>query len=118
VSLAEAIMDCSVPLTGIRFTPASIVDGRITQKPEEFRFKFTGSVQSLTGRELQRLLEGQRNSGRQKLYTDKDLFTVQTSECKLADRVLYKNATYQVDRVSDWEDIGGYFRVELERMTR
>ena len=114
--LSGAIEDCSVPLIGIRFIKPPVMNGRIVAKPIEVRFPFTGSFQPLTDRELRRLPEGMRNQGRAKIYTSTDLKTVDNSAAQIPDRVLYKDVTYHVDRVNDWDDLGGYFKVEVVRM--
>lgn len=111
--LQDAIEDCSVDLVGTRFASPTVVNGRVTAKAIESTFDFRGSIQPLSGRELKQLPEGSRDQNRKKLYTATELFTVRSSASKLPDHVTYKGETFIVDKVADWDDLGGYFRVEL-----
>ena len=114
--LGDAILDCSVPLVAVRHSRAAIEDGRVVSKPVEKRIQFEGSFQPLTDKQLRQLPEGQRNEGRAKLFTTFELKTVDTSEARIPDRVEYKGVTYKVDKVQDWMDLGGYYKVEVVRM--
>lgn len=116
--LSCAIEECSVDLLGIRFLSPVVDKGRIASKPREERFPFRGSFQPMNQRELLLLPEGMRDQGRAKLYTTTRLHTVETSDFDLPDRVQYNGVTYKVERVDDWHELGGYYRVELVRMDR
>jgi hypothetical protein len=65
---------------------------------------------------MQRPPEGSLNTGRAKIYTLLELKTTETSATTIADRVVYKGVTYQVEKVEDWFDLGGFFKVEVVRM--
>lgn len=116
--LTCAIDQCSVLLDGVRFLPAPVVRGRVTDRPRRFEFKFHGSFQPMAQKELELLPEGFRDKGVAKLYTEHELFTDGDSECGLPDLVIYRGVTYQVERVDDWLELGGYYKVLLRRTDR
>ena len=114
--LGPAVLGCSVPLVAIQFIPAPITNGKMVAKPEEKRIDFEGSFQPITNKTMERPPEGSLNTGRAKIYTPFELKTTETSATTIADRVVYKGVTYQVDKVEDWFDLGGFFKVEVVRM--
>ena len=116
--LADAILDCAVTLQVTRFYPPEVRNGRVQSAPREKVFSIKGSMQPMKGRELQTLPEGLRTQGVAKLYTQEPLFTVRTSECDLPDHVLYRDVTYVVTEVDDWDELGGYHKVLLVRRER
>ncbi len=116
--LGEAIADCSVTIVVQRFRRTPVVQGRKQIGSAFDTFECQASIQPMSNRELQQLPEGQRNSGRIKGYTTEELKTVQTSDCKQPDRLEYRGVTYEIDKVDDWMDLGGYFKIEAERVTR
>ena len=116
--LLAAIADCSVDLQATRFQAPIVYNGRVVEVPASLTIGFRGSVQPLSAEDLQLLPEGMRVSGRMKLYTTEELRTVETSNCDLPDQVAYRGVTYQVEGIHDWEGLGGFYRIDLERVTR
>lgn len=115
--LACAILECAVPVTVTRYLKGARVKGR-SEAPIPTTFTANLSVQPLNQKELQRLPEGDRAQGRVKAYGVDELKTIGTSECRVADEFEYKGIHYQIDRVDDWEDLGGYYRYEAMRIER
>ncbi len=101
-----------------RFSSPSEEKGRLTDTGRETTFVAKGSFQPMNQKELMRLPEGQRNSGRSKFFTSCELFTSELSTCNTADEVDVDGVNYQVDKVDNWNTAAGYFRYELERLDR
>lgn len=116
--LADAILDCAVSLDVTRFYAPEVRNGRVQSAPRESVIKIKGSIQPVKGKELQALPEGMRVQGVVKLFTQTELFTVRTSECKLPDQVLYRGVMYLVSDVEDWHDLGNFYRALLLRRDR
>lgn len=116
----DCIADAGVQVEVIRFLSSPIVKGRVQQAPVEKRFCITASIQPLSTkseREEMRLLpEGLLRSGVRQLFTATELLIAEQSECKTADRVLYRGGVFQVHTIDDWFDLGGYFRHLIVRM--
>lgn len=74
-----------------------------TPIPEEPLTAFA-SVQPLTGRELDRLPEGDRNKERLKLYSADPLFTKEQSVTKEADILTIAGEQWEVESVQRWTD--------------
>ncbi len=108
--LSCAIDEIAVDLTIVRHYPPTVVKGRVQSAPIEKLIKTRGSFQPSKQKELQLLPEGMRNGGAMTLFLGggQDLVTVDTSACKIPDRILYRGATYQVMTVDDWRDTAGY----------
>lgn len=115
--LGEAVLECSDKIVVTRFGKSTRNKGR-SGKPFEETFDALVSVQALNQKERNALPEGTRAQGRVKVYSTVELRTIDTSECKLADRFIYEGVNYVVERVDNWESTGGYFRMEATRLDR
>lgn len=115
--LSDAILECSVPITVVRQDATQVEKGRVVETTDR-NFEIMASVQPMNQKELRSLPEGQRNEGRVKLYTRCELRTVTTSECKRPDRFSYRGVSYEIAKVDDWFDLGGYYRCEAARLDR
>ncbi len=115
--LSEAVLDCATPVVVIRAYPSSVVKGRASD-PIEREFITDLAVQPLSNKELKMLPEGMRNDNRVKAFGCVELKTVVTSKCRVPDKFEYKGNTYQIDKVADWSDAGGYYRFEAVRVNR
>jgi hypothetical protein len=116
--LAGAVSEFAIWMDVFRFAAPTIVAGRVQESPKEKRIRVHGSLQPLTGKELQLLPEGMRNQGVMVLFTKTKLLTVSTSECKLPDEVRHGGVCYEVTQVDDWGALGNYYRVLLTRRNR
>ena len=102
----------------IRFLPPPVEDGRVVGEPEEDRFPATGSLQTMSQRDILALPEGLRNQGAVKFYTQCELRTVELSECDLPDQFVADGITYEVKTIDDWMQAGDYFKVIATRVDR
>lgn len=116
--LADVIDEVAVTVDVVRTLPAPVSKGRVATAPVEKRFKISASVQPLKTKDLQLLPEGMRNAGAVKIFTHMELFSGNQAEGRLPDRIEYRGATYQVQIVDDWRDVGDYYRVIATRVTR
>lgn len=87
--------------TVTRPTASSYTNGRLNA-PSTSTFVINASVQPASGRDLQRLPEGQRSS------EIKSIFTM--TELRLTDVVTIGSSTYQVQHVERWADSGNFFK--------
>jgi len=113
--VGEAIKDCAGEVVVTRFLTSIRVKGR-SEAPQKQTLRVTMSVQPLNQKERRLLPEGTRAEGRVKGYTTCELLTIDTSECKHADEFCVEGVNYVVDKVDDWRDAGGYFRIEAARL--
>ena len=97
-----------------RARPSEIIKG-IAQSPSTTSFSTIMSFQPMSQKDLQLLPEGMRNSGAIKGYTATELFTVQTSTCKVPDKIVFENVSYQVQTVDNWS-IANYFKIIAVRL--
>jgi hypothetical protein len=88
-----------------------------TRKPDEHgrgvttetAFSAAGVVQATSGRDLERLDEGDRGNESITVWTDAALSI--GSENDLPDEILYRGVRYLVRNVMDWKDYGqGWFQ--------
>lgn len=100
----------------IRALPSPIEKGRRTGRPEEERFTSTLSVQPVTQSEVEKLPEGLRLSGTVRVFSTCELKTVQTSECRVADRFEFEGVTYQIEVVEDWNKSAAYYSCYATRI--
>lgn len=117
--LGDSVSDASCQVTVIRSFSSAKIKGRVSP-PIERRFTTDLSVQPMRihNRELMMLPEGMRNQERVKAYGVEELKTVETSECRIPDRFIYDGKTYQVEKVGNWQPIGGYYYYEALRVDR
>lgn len=116
--LTPAIDAFSEEVIVTRANTPSTTKGRKTDEGAKETFTASGSFQPMTQKELMRLPEGQRNSGRSKFYSACELLTVELSTCNTPDELEVNGVAYQVDKVDDWNTIAGFFRYELGRLNR
>lgn len=107
--LADCVAGVGDEVKIIRALPSAVEKGRRVGRPEERRFVATLSVQPVTQKQLQQLPEGMRNSGTVRVFSDTELLTVSASECRVADRFILDDTTYQIQLVEDWNKTAGYF---------
>jgi hypothetical protein len=100
----------------VRALPSPIEHGRRTGRPEEMRFNSMLSVQPVTQSEAQKLPEGLRVSGTVRVFSTCELQTVETSECRVADRFTVEGVTYQVEVVEDWNKTAAYYSCYATRI--
>lgn len=74
------------------------------------------SIQPMDQDERQMLAEGTRTEGKVVAFSTVELQTVEASECEMADRFCHEGINYVVEKVDNWDSIGGYFRVEASRL--
>lgn len=115
--LSDAVEECSVDVLITRSLSVSVSDGR-KSSPRTEDLPWRASVTPITGQDLKRLGLGQLVSGTMLIITGKELFTAQSSPCKLADVMTYKGIRYQIGVVNDWDDLGGFYECVGTRLDR
>ena len=106
--------DSSVLVT--RFLESEVVDGYVQDPKPATPFPIDASFQPISQKDLQLLPEGMRNEGTVKIYTETELFTSDSSECGIPDRLCHEDIVYQVQSVDSWKDIGNFFKVVAVRV--
>jgi hypothetical protein len=71
-------------------------------------FTIRASIQPLTGRDLLRLPQGLRTEWYIKIITDTPLRTAIAPNGNVADVVTYGGNTFEVEKVFDWSESGGF----------
>ncbi len=115
--LSCAVLQCSVPVKVTRHTSVMRDKGR-KQEPLTDELEVLASITPIDAATLQRLPEGQRADGMVLIITTELLFTVETSECNIADQVHYNGIDYQVSQVKDWFQMGGFYECTGTRLQR
>lgn len=110
------IQGFGAPIKVSRALPSPVEKGRRTGRPEDFKFEVQASVQPLSDKELQQLPEGMRNQGTVWVFSDCELLTVSTSECRVPDRFECNGVTYQIQSVEDWSQTTGHYRCRATRI--
>ena len=105
------------PVSSITGVTGGFVDG-IYDAGTSSTFTAIMSVQPLNGRELMQIPEElQRTRQLLKGYTTTELFTVETSTSKKADRVTRANGTvYEVQKVEEWGGALAHFKVVMAEL--
>lgn len=93
----------------------SMLDGRRVAPPTT-TFTISGSVQPLTGRELQRLPEGLRARESMALFTVTELFQARPEAGQEADRLAIDGGVFEVSKAERWQALGNYFRCVVSRV--
>lgn len=106
--LSDAITECSVDAIVTRHVSVGLIDGRKVD-PRVERFSVKASITPITGKDIRRLGEGQISSGSKLIITPRELFTVKSSDCRIADVLEYKGVSYQISVAKDWYDLGGFY---------
>lgn len=96
-----------------RFGGGDYVEGAYVAGETE-TLTIEASVQPASGKELQRLPEGERTSDYLSVWTQTELFGRQ--ESKSPDRILVDGYTYEVALVNDWLSEGGYVHAVVQRL--
>ncbi len=119
-----AIVDVSAALKGLtetvpvaRTAAGTITLGRVTAGASS-ALSISASVQPATPEDMKRLPEGQRIDETIKLYTTTELKTVDVDAQTAADRITYDGQVYEVQQVTPWSEVGGYWRVFAKRTGR
>ena len=89
-----------------RRTPAARVNG-VEQDPTSATFIIEACVQPASGRQLQRLPDGMRQSETIAVYTSTELKTIESAP--LADLISFKGKSYELANVKPFDDLGNYF---------
>jgi len=89
--------------------PTTFVGGRVTPGVAA-SFSVDAAVQPATPKDLLRLPEGERSWERLVFFTTDELRTADASKNRLGDRVAYKAKTYEIESVTDWSTVGGFYR--------
>lgn len=100
----EKISVCRVEGSG------EYIKGRFTGN-RVITFDIMASVQPSTGEELQNPPEGQKTSEIINVFTDKELFTVEKSQFKKADVVVYNGRKFEVTKVERWASLIPHYKV-------
>lgn len=88
---------------GIRYGTGVFDKGTISAGTEN-SFQFIASVQSLNGRELLTLPEGQRQVETYKVFTDYELKTVDEKNKTKADRITLFGKKFDIIKVEIWQN--------------
>lgn len=106
-SLINSLDSRKYPLK--RTSGGEYVDG-IWQSTGDENLEVKGSVQPLTGREIQRIPEGRRNTERKKIYTGDLLQPGESDTLKNADEITIDGDIFQVETVEPWN---GHYKAML-----
>lgn len=90
-------------------------DGRWVAQ-DDTTLEIKASVQTAIDKELEDVDEGRRVNGGIKIYTDTKLQTASVDEKTQPDIVEWKGNDFLVEKVSDWNQDGGYYKVIATRM--
>lgn len=112
--VSRALPGLTVTLTVTRPGLGSYTKGRWSEAAGS-TFGIEASIQELRPEEMMRLAEGQRIEATRKLYTKTYLQAADTVAGRRADRFDYKNETWEVLSVADWDDLGGYYKAVVTR---
>lgn len=115
--LSDAIQECSVPVEVTRHVSVAIDNGRKVD-PRTEALSIDASITPITGQDLKRLGEGQLVEGSILIITETELFTAKSSICRIADRLRWHGANYQISIVKDWSDQGNFFECVGTRLDR
>jgi len=80
------------------------VNGNFVPVGSPVTFLIMASQQPLTGRELEALPEGRRNSDSYSLFTDYPLVTAEVSKVNNPDIVMINNEEFEVIKVESWQN--------------
>jgi len=116
--LSDCVVECGALVEIVRHHPAPMERGRVQGRPVEERIEAFASVQELTRRDLEQLPEGMRNSGTVKIFIDTEVVTVETSSCRVPDRIEFDGRAFQAQSVGDWAGAAGYYVVMATRVGR
>lgn len=117
--LTDAIIDCAVkgPVIVTRTLSVSTDHGRKAGATTE-EFPITAAITPLTGQDLRRLSNGFTVEGTHLILTPTELFTSKSSSCQIPDKVSHKGNDYQISKVLDWSEQGGFYECVGTRLNR
>lgn len=101
-----------------RSSVGTLTNGVVVPDPSPTTLSIEAAIQPASGRQLQRLPEGKRNSESIGIWTTTALRTADVAAGVEADVVTYKGAQYQVENVRDWMDSGGFYECVALRVGR
>lgn len=117
MSLSNAVLCFSHPLTVIREKTGFYVEGRYQETPPE-EVAIKASVQPVSGQDRMMLPEGIRSKEIVKIYTTYLLKTASAEGSIKADVVIYNGCRYDVTMVQDWTVDGGFYKAFAARSGR
>jgi len=93
----------------VRRTPAGAYDahGRWKERVPEVTLVYA-AVQPSTPKELEDLPENRRAGSSITIYSPQLLQSLSTSEARQPDRILWHGDVYEVEKVEEWCEVGGY----------
>lgn len=95
--------------TVTRFDKAGVTGGKPNPKKVLSEFLIKASVQPASGRDLQRLPEGMRDSQTIAIWTKDELFVADEATQQYPDEVIYRGKRFQVEVCEPWEEAGNFF---------
>jgi hypothetical protein len=117
--IGDAVLACGpVTVDRVQHLPAPVIKGKASGPLETSTTQVKGSLQPMTGRELQLLPEGLRNRGVWKFYSQTSFQTADVAECGVPDRLVFDGVTYEVHQVDPWDHVADYFKIILTRVDR
>jgi len=115
--LADAVLDCSEEYEVTRHLSVAMDKGRKAD-PRTEALTIDAAITPITGQDMKRLGEGFKVEGAILVITPNELFTSQSSTCRLADQLHWNGADYQISVVKDWSTQGGFYECVGTRMNR
>lgn len=88
-----------------RRTPQARVNG-VAQSPLDTKINIVANIQPASGRDLQRLPEGMRQSETIVIFCETELHVVKSG--RLPDLIAYNGKSYEVSSVEPWADSGNF----------
>ena len=117
--LTDAIIDCAVegPVVVTRTLSVSTDHGRKSGTTTE-EIPITASITPITGQDLRRLSDGFAVEGTHLILTPTELLTSESSSCQIPDVVSHRGNEYQISKVLDWSEQGGFYECVGTRLNR
>ena len=117
VDVSEALRGITESVSVTRIAAGSRTLGRWTDGSTSV-ITIDACVQPATDEDMQRLPEGQRIEETISIFTTTELKTVSVDGQTPADRVSYDGEVYEVQSVTPWSEVGGYYHVLAKRHGR
>ena len=109
----------------LRRAPSGYYDdkGRYKERERGEDVEFEASVQPLRADEMLDLPENRRSRAAIKLYTETKLRTVSVDKKTQPDIIVpqsgaFKGVEFEVDAVTDWDEVGGYYKALATKRPR
>ena len=116
--LGCAVDEMSAPVKLTRYKPALVVKGRKLGDDEESTIEVMAQVSPATARDLKRLPEGMRTDGAVRIISTTKMHTAEVSECKRPDVMTSNGIRYSIRTVHDWYQLGGFYEMFGEQLSR